>query len=671
MIRPLLSILFLSLFAFGLGKEPWLPSLRLLRDTVWDFSLWPASWSSKMMALFLFSAVVLGLLGWAEWFRRAFVPVKKSALPFAIFFGLSTCFLGLWTWALAVNEILYGPLLALILLSAAWTGWGEFRKWDLPIGKMSGLEKIALFAVFCLWAGEFLSPPLVWDAILDHFRYARETARLHQVLFHWTNHTGDMPKAAEMVLAGFWAIGGEGLSKLALALPLFTVLGLCGYWFGEEKMKFKQTFWVLISCPFLLAIFGWGYVEGFLACFEVLALFVTWRILRSRKTELYLLAGFSLGFCFSIKATALLAGLGLFAVWFRGAGWKSLSPRATTLFLVGFLVPAVPWYLKNFLAFGNPFYPLGIHWFGGGPGYSGEMERALLADTGLPQHWGWRTPLKTLWDCFFTAHNGINAVWTPLFVAALPWAWTVLRTRLGVYLSLFATVFLAVWSCVDQSLRHSSGAALALLLVTGLTWEGILARKEGWGKPLFVLGVVLSLWLTLGTQLNGTAPYASALGLEDPLMRLKRHFSFDTDVYNAYRGIESHSGPKDKVLAFAVFQTYPLERTTFVDFKWKRPIFLEWAKESRTADRLAERMKEEGVVYFLYQPREAAAMSRMEKDFDLSGMSVGEYRRFWKEFMEPIGIYSNCFVYRPKIGRGLGIATAPIPGEAEGILGKH
>lgn len=672
LIRPLLSILLLLLFAFGLGKDAWIPPLRLLQDTPWDLALWPGSLWPKLVAALLFAGTALGLLGWAGLLRRFLMPKAKDAQSLLLSFGVSLGLFSLWAWGLAVNEILYGPLLLLVILPLMANGWHEFRKLDLSFGKLSALGILGAIVILLLWGSEFLSPPLIWDAVLDHFRYARETARLHQVLFHWTNHTGDMPKAAELVLAGFWAMGGEALSKLSLVFPLLTLLSLLVFWVRDEKKESRSVLWVALSCPFFLAIFAWGYVEGFLASFEILALFTFFKSLQKpQKTELYLLTGFFLGFAFAIKTTAVLAFVGLLIPWAFMRGWKKIFLKNYLLMLAGFCVPVLPWYLKDFLAFGDPFYPLAIHWFWGGPGYDGEMEKALLGDTGMPSTLGLLSILKTFWDCFFTTRNGVNAAWTPLWVMALPWMGKVLRARSGLFLGLYAAAYLGTWCWVDQSLRHTSGAAVTLVLLAGLTWSQVFEQKNRTGKMLFVIGTGLSLWLTLVAQFNATAPYAAALGLEDPLLRLKRHYSFDTDTYKAYRGIEEHSDPKDKVLAFAVFQTYPLDRTAFVDFKWKRPVFLEWARESGTAERLAKRLKEEGIEYFLYQEKEAGAMAHVEKDFDLEGMTRKEYLRFWNEFMEPIGVFSNCFVFRPKTNsESRKLIGIPIPGVAEGILNR-
>jgi hypothetical protein len=131
--------------------------------------------------------------------------------------------------------------------------------------------------------------------------------------------------------------------------------------------------------------------------------------------------------------------------------------------------------------------------------------------------------------------------------------------------------------------------------------------------------------------------------------------------------IERNSGPRDKVMAFAVYQTYSLPRTAFVDFFWKQPIFLRWASSRGTAERLALKLREEGVSFFLYQQREAAAMSAREKNYRLEGMPPEEYERFWRYFMDPIFKGENTTVFKV-LERPLAIPRNPktIPGINDG-----
>ena len=655
MFKTLVSFLILLIFFYGVGfygdgPHALFPSLRLLQDTQWNPAfLWSSS-AEKVLALLLCAPIGLGFIGWASFFQNLFLPniEKKAAKLLGLFLGLS--FFSFYVFGLAINEILYEPLVSLFFIPTLWNGYLEYKKvatnWKNEKG---GWWHRLLALPILLWAAEYLSPPIIWDAVLDHFRYAREIARLHQIPFHWTNHTGEMPKAAELVLAGFWSMGGESFSKLSGMLATIGAIFLLRLFLREWKGNTAALNWVFWTCPFFLAIFSWGYVEGFLAVYELLGLYCLWKTLaQTGKTVWPFLTVFFLGFAFSIKYTA---GLSVAALMVSLVWWSVIQKSGLKLkwsMAVLFLVPVLPWFLKNWEAYRNPLYPLATSIFGTPYGYGQGMETGLLKDTGVPQGFGFWDRLVPFWKVFFTSETAVAACWTPLVLMSLPWIWKVCKSKLGFFLMLFVGSFFTFWALFCTSLRHASGGTLVLVLLAAVAWGEAFQGKENWVRAVFGSGLVLSFWLCLSAQLTATAPYASALGLEDPLLRLKRHYTYDEDTYSAYRFIEDHSDSRDKVVAFAVFQTYPLQRTAYVDFKWKRPIFLQWASECKTAEQLSRKLHEEGVRYFLYQRWEAMAMSHVEKDFDLVGMPPQEYIRFWRYFMEPVEVGENSTVYELK-----------------------
>jgi hypothetical protein len=647
-IQPLVSLAFLALFLWGVGKAPFLPSLRLLQDTQWDPALFWPTWGLRLLSFLWIVPAGLGLLGWSRWFQKWFFKKVGTGDARLLGLALGLALFSLYVFGLAVNGIFDWLLTALFFLPPLSAGWDEWKGLNFRDRRPAPSAWMPLGAAAAvLWVSEYLSAPLAWDAVLDHFRYAREVSRLGQVPFHWVNHTGDMPKAGELILAGFWNLGGESLCRLSSALPALLTVWLFGAFVGGVGKERGSAAWIFFTCPYFLALYAFGYVEGFLAFFEVLALYCLWRALDWPHHSIWMRsAAFFFGLALSIKYTAVLGigAAGALLLYEKGIGRNRVRVGWAPLFL--FILPLFPWFLKNWLAFGDPFYPLAISFFGSPVGYSPEMERGLLSDTGLPAGAGFFHVFVTLWDSFFTASNQVNAAWTPLAAMSLPWIWGALRNKLARFLLMFSVLYFGEWLFISSSFRHAVGGALVLVLLSALAWQQAFQEKGKWAKPLFGLGVLLSLWLCLSTQLTTTAPYASALGLEDNLYRLKRHYSYSTDTFSAYHFIEAHSDPYDKVMAFAVWQTYPLERTAFVDFKWKKPIFLEWASHCQTAEQLAQKLHEEGVRYFLYQRWEAGAMSKMEKDFQLTGMPVSEYERFWQWFMEPALEGENSIVYR-------------------------
>ena len=670
----MLSVLILALFIYGTGWNSFFPSLRLLQDTQWDLSGWAPIWSVRFLSFLWLVPMGLGFLGWAKGLRKLFFNEIEPEAALLMGWALALSFFSLFVLGLAVNDIFYWPLTLLFFFPMIASGLREvlegipkFKNRVMGLGML-----IALGFPILLWFFEYCSPPLIWDAVLDHFRFAEEVSRLHQIPFHWTNHTGDMPKFSEMILAGCWNLGGEALSKIsssaAAVLMAWLLLLLC----RESEGEYSLRAWIFWTCPFFLAVFAWGYAEGFLVLYEMLALFCFWKALSRPGTRVWLCAAmFFLGVAFSIKFTAVFAIGAFAAIFLYEKGIKKNSLVLDLRCFLLFLFPVLPWLLKSHLAYGNPFYPLAGSLFGGSGGYSAEMQAGLWRDTGLTQGGGLADFGRLFWTVFFTPANSVGALWTPLALMSLPWIGKPRKTRWGIFLLIFTAVFFTGWFMFCSNLRHAAGGLMAVIILSSLAWDGAFAEKRASAKILFGLGAVVSIWLCLSAQWTATAPYASALGLENPLARLKRNYSMSGDTYAAYRVIENNSEPGDKAMAFGVFQTYPLRRMSYVDFFWKKPIFLQWAGSAGTAQGLAKRLKENGVDWFIYQKGEAVNASFREKDFSLEGMPEKEYARFWQYYADLVWSGDNSVVYRfrekprEKIGPLL-----QLPGLQESFLGK-
>lgn len=317
-LSSLVSVVFLALFLWSIGLQSFFPSLRLLQDTQLDFSFFFQTWSLRALSFLWLIPVCLGFLGWSRFLKGLFFPALEKSVAGYLGFSLCIASFSLYILVLGVNGILYWPLTVLFFVPVLWEGVKEWQY--LELGKWWRVPQswgwLGIMPIL-LWAFEYLSPPLVWDAVLDHFRYAREVSRLHQIPFHWVNHTGDMPKAAELVLAGFWNLGGEPLSKLALLLPALLTTWLLKNFSEGKRDKDSTASWIFWTCPYFLALYAFGYAEGFLAFFEVTALFCVWRGLEDPKKSFWLpLAAFFLGTALVVKYTAVLAVGALFLLIF-------------------------------------------------------------------------------------------------------------------------------------------------------------------------------------------------------------------------------------------------------------------------------------------------------------------------------------------------------------------
>jgi hypothetical protein len=644
-MKAFFSFLIFCCFAVGIGIKGLTPALGFFTDAQWMGMDFLKIWQSKLTALLWLIPIVLGLKGWVQTLSDFFFRNFKFEANGPVSFGASLVLFSLYVWGLSINGLLFAPLVALFFLIQVPFGFSGMGEGSFPL--TFSKNKWFLILAFLPWLFEYFSPLIIWDAVLDHFRFARELARLHQMPLEWVNHTGDIPKGMEMILAGFWSLGGENLAHLSLGFSLIGILWLFRVVAKDLKLVAVPLVLLFITCPFFMAIFAWGYDEGFLGFYEILALTCFVYGLSAKKNQAVFCAGtFFLGAAMGVKYTAIfaMAGAGTVVFWEILRGNKSFQVDWKRP--VFFLIPCLPWFLRNYLANGNPFYPMATSWFGGPPGFNPSMESDLWGDTGSPLGLSFAEVLGTLRDDFFTMNNQVGAAWTPLVLMSLPWAGKIFKSPWGIRGTLFGFSFFAVWVFFCTSLRHAAGGVLALTLLAGLIWGAVLQEKPRFPKLLFAGGAVLAFWLCLCAQLNSTAPYYIALGGQDSLARLRQNYDFNFDTFSAYETIEKNSNDQDRTMAFAVYQTYPLKRSAYVDFFWKKPIFLEWASHCQTADQLAEQMKRKGVTTFLYQRLEAASMSVKEKYFILEGMPESEYIRFWKYYMEPMVIDENSVVYR-------------------------
>lgn len=646
--KTAISILLLGLVLYLGGPEGLRFDARLLKDTEWDFSGLARRGTLKFGALCVAVLVAVAWSGWARWLGRillARLPASERTLPsFAATLVLfSGCCFGL-----AVNGVLMGPILALTMGVAVPEGVGAWREvWARRPRSSEPWMYLAGIPFFLLWAPEYLSPPLAWDAVLDHSRFAREVARTGWLPLRWTDHTGDLPKLTDILLAGLQSMGGEALARIGLVAALVLSVMALRTLLRPIPGAAPWAITAMIASGFFLFIHTFGYVEGFLAAFALSALACLAGMGKGGRADevrfgsALFLAGCSL----AVKYTGVLAIAGLAAV-----GGTLVRPRlsreAIGAALLFFILPIAPWVFKNLLAHGNPVYPLLIGWFGSGSGgYDPGMERLLWADTGSPGSWNPIRLAQNLARALFTPHNQVGVPYSPLVWAAMPWALAAFRERTGRALAIFTFASLGAWLFFATSLRHAAAPGLALIAFAGIAWTRAFRLNPRGARWAFGLSWALAIWTAFVAQARTDAPWPAAFGAESRDARLARHYYFDRDAFAAYRAIERDLRPGDRVLAHGVFQAYPLRAPVLVDFKWKTPNLDRWSESENTAEGLERRMRREGVRYLLYQRWESRRMT-LAAPRRVRGLDEKEKLDFWSRRLEPFFVGDNTLVFR-------------------------
>jgi len=280
---------------------------------------------------------------------------------------LSVLFLVVGTMIGISPLVSWGGLFALGLLlrRSLWEWWQSFKGMS-EIWQKGGRFTRCLFVgvglIGAVALAAALAPPLAWDALVYHLALPRYYHLLGRIAYvPWLMFWG-MPQTGEMLYTwAFSLAGAEAATVVGWFFGILAISGLMGYVyerFGDRAALVAVA--SLLSGYTLAASLAWGYVDWLtlLSGVGVLATLDLWG--RRGDREVLVVAGALAGIGLGSKYTAgvlIISGLAVI-VWL---GWGKKPFRILLSDLISFSVVAsllsLPWWIKNALATGNPFYP--------------------------------------------------------------------------------------------------------------------------------------------------------------------------------------------------------------------------------------------------------------------------------------------------------------------------
>jgi len=572
--------------------------------------------------------------------------------------------LGLGTLSLGFVLIglvgLFKPLaLAAAALAALIVGWRELwrlvprlaeaaRRAQRCAGVLGNALVLFLIALLAWRAAYCFAPPLLgeadYDALEYHLAAPLEWLAAGRVSFLAHNVYANMPAGAEMLYAlGLGCLpdffSGYCFAKLlglgASVLSAFAVYAAARRMGGRRAALagaaiFFSGLWLadLASAPF---------VEHFLILYVTVAwsAFAAFAAHRPPPTAYRLLAvaGLAAGFAAATKYTAAVLVAAPLGAAVLVAGLLRAFPRPeprtpdpepkprvvgtlAAAALVGALALAVasPWYVRNWLADGNPFYPLAASVF---PSRHWDADKqARWARAHAPQEHpaaaAWNALAGRLesdgrapdprssalaWRNLFT--GPLLAVFAPLVPLAL-WRRRRRAAAFALWLAALAAVYVAGWAGLTHQIDRFLWPAFGGLAALAATGSAALIGRAGRG---FVPGVVLAGALfvapaeVLWTQAVHKLPGARVLaGRADPHRFLN---SLEAGEGLAWRSIAAVNSlpPGSKVLLVgearpALFRVPTVSATVFDTHPLERAL-----AESTTPRELARRLRALGVTH--------------------------------------------------------------------------
>ena len=606
--------------------------------------------SAGLLSVVRTLAIVAGMIleagalgGWA---LRKFIPDLDAGERILLGTGLGLGAFGLLGFGLAAAQaarlwvfllLLLGLFLVIIVTGQMHFWWedlkGLTRAMREPVGP--GLKWIAWAAAF----GGFFSfllafaPPVeAFDALLYHLSIPAAWLKDGGLAFSPIIPHYWFPALVEGTFVWGLALGSETVAPL-LHLT-WGILTASLIWWWALKAYNAPLAWrsmaILISMPSLLLLAAWAYADLALVFYSLASLYACWTARRSGKSRGWVLAGVFSGLAMGVKYTSFILPLVILGtlVLTRRQQFKELAGSGVRFALPAVLV-ASPWYIRNWIWTGNPFFPflfggrswdafLAAHYSQPGTGIGFDPFRLLLLplDITLGQH-----------DANY--YDGrIGPLWLILLPVCLWMLWR-MRNQPGksaVYIpALFGLASLGVWtvgvistSALWQS-RLLFPALLPLAPLAALAWESFtrLDNRRLHFSFIFNVLAVFCIGLNLldfGLFVLNRNPAAVALGMADRQAYIQRQ----QPSYGDALSLVSQTPPESRIYFLFEPRSYGMRRSVTPDAINSNLAHDLWLYH--TPENILHEWQAQGYAYVLYQragdrlvenPAEAARLFSM------------------------------------------------------------
>ena len=245
--------------------------------------------------------------------------------------------------------------------------------------------------------------------------------------------------------------------------------------------------------------------------------------------------------------------------------------RKVGLFVAISVAVALPWYLRAYLATGNPVFPLANDLFGGvyasSGAHAGELSNRaslVVSRLSMPALKDW---ISFLWDTSVNPDQidtqrrvGI------FFLAFLPYLLLLRGRRIHLYLLLCCAVYyLGIYLFLKNIIRFALVAVALMSLSVGCVVEDLLGKGR-WVRKVVLFVVVVNglstlLWISRLTSLM----LPVVLGIESEEAFLTRR----EPNYAVFQYVNQNTPKSAVVLLQGIVRTYYCDRRFLIDHPWQ------------------------------------------------------------------------------------------------------
>jgi len=310
-----------------------------------------------------------------------------------------------------------------------------------------------------------LTPAVGKDALIYHLALPKLFLKHHGFYYIEGNVFANYPLNGELLYVASLALRGEILAKgIHFVMGLVILLGMWQFARhhiqGISSLPLALLVFYTIPTVFMLSHVAYSDLTVTLYAFLAVYAFVNWHDRRGGPWLIW--CGVFTGLAMATKYTALfLPFLGCLGVLWHCRQCKMSGQQALRLLLVyGVCAFAVgcPFYIKNWIMTGNPFYPF-LYGLFGGRGW--DPEQARLYDMFVKSLGMGRRFVDYLllpWNLSFNARVDspqFDGLIGPIFILTLPFAMGMRKMAVGAKIGLvYALLAFMFWASAAQQIRY-------------------------------------------------------------------------------------------------------------------------------------------------------------------------------------------------------------------------
>ncbi|MCG6553510.1 MAG: glycosyltransferase family 39 protein [Candidatus Magnetominusculus sp. LBB02] len=241
----------------------------------------------------------------------------------------------------------------------------EIMRWE-----NAGIFIVALFVFIWMAAALRFLPPRGIDDLFYHLPPIYESILQHKLVTLNINEGATMypflfPFNAELLFlwAAIFQHSQRSVDMVQFAAAIYAVAVI--YALGRELGLNRRTAFfsstLFLFAPVVLAQSGTTYVDIITNTCYLAGLFGALKYARSGDIRYLYLAGAAVGLMSGMKFNMIILGLALQLFIFLRPKTAYLNARRLSLYLFLCILLSSYWYVRNFILFGSPLYPLGAH----------------------------------------------------------------------------------------------------------------------------------------------------------------------------------------------------------------------------------------------------------------------------------------------------------------------